>query len=78
MTIFIPVLWICLNTHCEFMQQSQYLINENECKEQVIKQKEKLRQMAKETSEEITVLEGTCIDATIKKMMVPYAKSETQ
>ena len=62
MTIFIPVLWICLNGHCEFMQQTRHFTDEEACKEAVRVQKQKLRDMAAETGETITQLEGTCID----------------
>lgn len=68
MTIFIPVLWICLNGHCEFMQQRSHFTDEEACKEAVRVQKQKMRDMAKESSAEITQLEGTCIDATVKRI----------
>lgn len=68
MTIFIPVLWICLNGHCEFMQQNRYFTDEEACKEAVRVQKQKMRDMAKESSAEITQLEGTCIDATVRRV----------
>lgn len=68
MTIFIPVLWICLNGHCEFMQQKTHFTNEDQCKQEVVKQKQKIRDMAAETSETITQLEGTCIDATVRRI----------
>lgn len=67
MTIFIPVLWICLNGHCEFMQQRDYFLDEDDCKESIRVQKQKLYDMAAETDGTITELEGTCIDATIKR-----------
>ena len=51
MTIFIPVLWICLNGHCEFMQQSTHFTDEEACIEAVRVQKQKLRDMAAETGE---------------------------
>ncbi len=68
MTIFIPVLWICLNSHCEFMQQNGFFTEEQDCKQEVIKQKQKIRDMASEAEAEITVMEGTCIDAKIRKI----------
>jgi hypothetical protein len=67
MTIFIPVLWVCINAHCEFMQQNGYFNNEDDCKTEVIKQKQKMRDRADETGGIVTELEGTCIDATITK-----------
>ena len=68
MTIFIPVLWICLNGHCEFMQQRTHFVDEDQCKQEVVKQKQKMRDMATEVGETITQLEGTCIDATVKRI----------
>ena len=68
MTICIPVLWICLKGHCEFMQQSTHFIDEEACIEAVRAQKQKMRDMATEAGETITQLEGTCIDATVKRM----------
>ena len=70
MTIFIPVLWICLNGHCEFMQQNGYFTNEADCKDAVQVQKQKSRDMAAETGETITQLEGTGIDATIRRSVI--------
>lgn len=70
MTIFIPVIWICINAHCEFMQQQGYLIDEQECTEEVVKQKQKMREMVEVTDGTITQIEGTCIDATIKRTAI--------
>ena len=68
MTIFIPVLWICLNGHCEFMQQTRHFTDEEACIEAVRAQKQKMRDMATEAGETITQLEGTCINATVKRI----------
>jgi hypothetical protein len=67
MTIFIPVLWVCINTHCEFMQKRDFFTNEEVCKEEVRQQKQKMRDRAAVSGGEITQLEGTCIDATVDK-----------
>lgn len=69
MTIFIPVLWICINAHCEFMQQRGYFTDEEACKESVRVQKQRMRDMATEANGTITELEGTCIDARIQKVL---------
>jgi len=70
MTIFIPVIWICINAHCEFMQQQGYFIEEEDCKEEVRIHKQKMLDMATEANGTITQLEGTCIDATIKRTAI--------
>jgi len=66
--IFIPVLWICINTHCEFMQSDGfYFTQEIQCVESLDKQKQRMRDMVKQAGQgTITVLEGICADAKIK------------
>jgi hypothetical protein len=67
MTIFIPVLIICLNGNCEFMQGQTYYKNEAQCRASMDMQKQHMRNLIKEADNgEATVLEGTCIDADIK------------
>jgi hypothetical protein len=67
MTIFIPVLIICLNGNCEFMQSQTYYKNEAQCRASMDMQKQHMRNLIKEADNgEATVLEGTCIDADIK------------
>ena len=67
MNIFIPVLIICLNGNCEFMQAQTYYKNEAQCKASMEMQKQHMRNLIKEADKgEATVLEGTCIDANIK------------
>jgi spore cortex formation protein SpoVR/YcgB (stage V sporulation) len=65
MSIFIPVLWICINAHCEFMQQNAYFRDETECKSAVDNQKTKIRKMAAGRKGSVKQLEGTCVEATI-------------
>ena len=66
--IFIPVLWICINTHCEFMQANGfYFTNEEVCMASLEAQKQRMRDLVKQANQgNITVLEGTCVDAKIK------------
>ena len=66
--IFIPVLWICINTHCEFMQSDGfYFTQEIKCIESLDVQKQRMRDMVKQAGQgTITVLEGICADAKIK------------
>jgi hypothetical protein len=66
--IFIPVLWICINTHCEFMQSDGfYFTQESKCTESLDTQKQRMRDLVKQAGQgTITVLEGICADAKIK------------
>ena len=71
MTIFIPVLFICLNGNCEFMQAKTYHKTEAQCRASLDMQKQHMRNLVEKAAEqgtkgEITILEGTCIDAEIK------------
>lgn len=70
MDIFVPVLWICINANCEFMQAEQHYTRESECKHQVDIQKAKIRKLAKEAKSQVEVLEGTCISVSIRKSMI--------
>jgi len=66
--IFIPVLWICINAHCEFMQSDGfYFTQEIKCTESLDTQKQRMRELVKQAGQgTITVLEGICADAKIK------------
>jgi len=66
--IFIPILWICVNTHCEFMQAKTYFLHEEQCRSSLERQKEHMRELVKEAEQNatITVMEGTCVDASIR------------
>ena len=66
--IFIPVLWICIGTSCDFMQDHNYYVKEDECWTSLSQHKEHMRKLVKDAGQEgtITVLEGTCADARIK------------
>ncbi len=66
--IFIPVLWICINANCEFMQSDGfYFTQEIKCTESLDKQKQRMRNLVKQAGQgTITVLEGTCVDAKIE------------
>ena len=70
MDIFVPVLWICINANCEFMQDVQHYTRETECKRKVDIQKAKIRKLAKEAKSQVEVLEGTCISVSIRKSMI--------
>ena len=65
--IFIPVLWICIGTKCEFMQSDGYFTKEEQCVVSLQIQKEYMHDLVRRAGQgTITVLEGTCVDATIK------------
>jgi len=70
MTIFIPVLFLCIAGNCEFMQQTRYFTSEALCQEVLVEQKQKMHNMATALNEVITQMEGTCIDATIQSTMM--------
>jgi len=66
--IFIPVLWICINAHCEFMQADGfYFTQEAKCAESLEVQKKRMRELVRQAGQgTITVLEGTCVDVKLK------------
>ena len=67
MTIFIPVLLICMNSNCEFMQARTYYRSIEQCRAVLEVQKQHMRELAKDADQsKIELLEGTCIDADIK------------
>ena len=67
MTIFIPVLLICFNGSCEFMQAQSYYRTDQQCRAVLEMQKQHMRDLTKESDQgKIELLEGTCINAEIK------------
>ena len=62
MNLFIPVLYICLNGHCEFLQQLAVYPDEEECKQVVLEQAEQYTKISGVT------VEVTCIAAPTKVM----------
>jgi hypothetical protein len=63
--IFIPVLWVCLNANCEFMQKDWYFLSEVECQQVVIEQRKQIIEIAKKNRIKIGTIEGTCVQAKI-------------
>ena len=61
--IFIPVIFVCMNNNCEFMQSMSYFTRETECRASLETQKENLRKMAIKGGGIITQIEGTCVTA---------------
>ena len=64
--IFIPILVICINGTCEFMQPDTYYTQESQCIDSLDKQKKHMRGLASTGGVTITVLEGTCATAKVK------------
>ena len=65
--IFIPIIWICINTKCEFMQAETYFTDEAKCFASLDIHKEHMQNLVKQAGQgTITVMEGTCADAKIK------------
>jgi len=65
-SIFIPVLWACIGTNCQFLQAIVYFTTEAQCLQSMEVQKQSMRRQAA-IAGEVIVLEGTCITANIKK-----------
>ena len=67
MIIFIPVLVICMNSTCEFMQAKTYYSSDAQCRAVLDVQKQHMRNIAEQADRsKIEYLEGTCIDAEVK------------
>ena len=66
MEIFIPVLFICMNSNCDFMQAEAVYRNEAQCRASIETQKTHMLQVAERANQgKYTILEGTCINARI-------------
>ena len=61
MSIFIPVLFVCMNGHCEFMQQHEYYKSDEACRKVVQIKKGEM------TAKFGPKIEATCIEANIKE-----------
>jgi len=61
--IYIPVLFLCMNGHCEFMQTQIWFKSEQQCRAAIDEQKDNLRKMALKGGQMITQIEGTCVTA---------------
>ncbi len=65
--IFIPVVFMCLNGNCNFMQAQNYYKSEAQCRVSIDNQKAHLAQMAEKADRgQVTILEGTCINAKVE------------
>ena len=62
--IFVPVLFICMNGHCEFLQAQTSYKAEVQCWESINKKKMRMLEMVEENDQgKISTLEGSCISA---------------
>jgi hypothetical protein len=67
MEIFIPVLFICMNGNCNFMQAQTVYRSEAQCRASIDSQKTHMLEVAEQANAgKMTMLEGTCINAKIE------------
>jgi hypothetical protein len=65
--IFIPVLFICLNGTCNFMQAQAFYTSEARCRDSIDNQKIHMLEVAEQSGQgKYTILEGTCINAKVE------------
>jgi len=65
--IFIPVLFICMNGHCDFMQAQVFYKSEAQCRVSIDNQKAHMLEVAEQAGQgKYTILEGTCINAKVE------------
>ena len=65
--IFIPVLFICMNGNCDFMQAQAFYKSEAQCRVSIDNQKIHMLKVAEQSGQgKYTILEGTCINAKIE------------
>jgi len=65
--LFIPILFICVNNNCEFMQSTGYFQTDAQCRADLERQKQHMRNLIKESQQgEVKILEGACADVRIK------------
>jgi len=60
MSIFIPVLYICMNGHCEFFQQLAHYTDRQQCMAVVMEKKREFIKMG-------ATVDATCIDLVVQK-----------
>jgi hypothetical protein len=59
MTIYIPLLYICLALECGFFQSSTYTLSEQKCSDEIEKQKIELIKQGR-------TVQAICVDANIQ------------
>jgi hypothetical protein len=67
--IFIPVLFVCLNGNCNFMQAQTHHKTEAQCRASIDTQKIHMLEVAERANQgKVTILEGTCINAHVEDL----------
>ena len=65
--IFIPVLFICFNGNCNFMQAQTHYKSEAQCRASIDTQKIHMLEVAETANQgKYTILEGTCINTRVE------------
>ena len=67
MTIYIPLLYICIGLECGFFQSEVYTLDEKKCEQEIAQQKSELIKLGR-------TVQAICIDIKIleKKSNVTY------
>ena len=63
LTIYIPVLFVCLNAQCSFAQTSKHYTRETECMAVLEEYMRRVREMAASAGQTVTQLKGVCVFA---------------
>ena len=65
--IFIPVLFVCFNGNCNFMQAQTHYRSEAQCRASIDTQKIHMLEVVEQANQgKATILEGTCINAKVE------------
>ena len=65
--IFIPVLFVCFNGNCNFMQAHTNYKSEAQCRASIDTQKIHMLEVVEQANQgKATILEGTCINAHVE------------
>lgn len=65
--IFIPVLFVCFNGNCNFMQAQTHYRSEEQCRASIDTQKIHMLEVAERANQgKLTTLEGTCINTRVQ------------
>jgi hypothetical protein len=68
MTIYIPILFLCVAETCNFMQGQTLHKTEASCRASIETQKAYMTEVAKESGQgKITLIEGTCINVELQR-----------
>ena len=67
--IFIPVLFVCMNGTCNFMQAQTHYKSEAQCRASIDTQKIHMLEVAEKADKgKLTILEGTCINTKVEDL----------